>query len=342
MDYCSSCRRHLNGALVCPGCGAYAPDIAPVTTHDRVVPARVAQPTYTTTYTDPTPWTEPSRGPASAASHASSSSAGSSYGSSPYASPDASSASSGPSPLAPSGSGSAPDVEPAPDAPRGRAARRRQLARWKKHQRRAVVATAVALVGGGLTVAALDRQGGDRTQAAAAPELPTSPGGEEPTSDHTRPTVTRSDAHRPDPATLASQSPATELGGERYAPSDPRPGAAASAPPTRTRGRSASGQGTGTSPYGASVAAPGGSTGQQSSTSSGSSGTSGSSGSSANGGTGASSSTSTPNSSSDAASQSTTGSGSNSGAGTSSSRTNPAPAATSPSEVCLLGLLCLS
>ncbi|MGW4565251.1 SCO2400 family protein [Streptomyces sp. NPDC004561] len=29
MDYCSACRRHLNGALVCPGCGAYAPDIAP-------------------------------------------------------------------------------------------------------------------------------------------------------------------------------------------------------------------------------------------------------------------------------------------------------------------------
>ena len=29
MDYCYSCRRNLNGALVCPGCGAYAPDIAP-------------------------------------------------------------------------------------------------------------------------------------------------------------------------------------------------------------------------------------------------------------------------------------------------------------------------
>jgi hypothetical protein len=29
MDYCSSCRRKLNGALVCPGCGAYAPDIDP-------------------------------------------------------------------------------------------------------------------------------------------------------------------------------------------------------------------------------------------------------------------------------------------------------------------------
>ncbi|WP_456303003.1 SCO2400 family protein [Streptomyces mirabilis] len=25
MDYCSSCRRYLNGALVCPGCGGYAP-----------------------------------------------------------------------------------------------------------------------------------------------------------------------------------------------------------------------------------------------------------------------------------------------------------------------------
>lgn len=29
MAYCSSCRRHLNGALVWPGCGPYDPDIAP-------------------------------------------------------------------------------------------------------------------------------------------------------------------------------------------------------------------------------------------------------------------------------------------------------------------------
>ncbi len=29
MDYCSACRRKLNGALVCSGCGAYAPDIDP-------------------------------------------------------------------------------------------------------------------------------------------------------------------------------------------------------------------------------------------------------------------------------------------------------------------------
>ena len=39
MDYCSSCRRHLNGALVCPGCGAYAPDIAPAAIDSRVDPS---------------------------------------------------------------------------------------------------------------------------------------------------------------------------------------------------------------------------------------------------------------------------------------------------------------
>ncbi|MGY0062087.1 SCO2400 family protein [Streptomyces sp. LZ34] len=28
MDYCPACRRHLNGALACPGCGAYAEEYA--------------------------------------------------------------------------------------------------------------------------------------------------------------------------------------------------------------------------------------------------------------------------------------------------------------------------
>ncbi|MGC0330665.1 hypothetical protein RKD23_003655 [Streptomyces sp. SAI-170] len=111
MDYCSACRRHLNGALVCPGCGAYAPDIAPAAV--------------------PTPVTR----------------------------------------LAPA---PAPAPVPAEDAPPstrpGRAARRRQLARLKKHKRRAAVATAVALVGGGLTLASLDRGTPARAQAAAAPD----------------------------------------------------------------------------------------------------------------------------------------------------------------------------
>ncbi|MCX5521379.1 hypothetical protein OG342_00520 [Streptomyces bobili] len=52
----------------------------------------------------------------------------------------------------------------------GRAARRRQLARWNKNKRRAAVATAVAIVGGGLTVSTMDRYSTDRAQAATAPD----------------------------------------------------------------------------------------------------------------------------------------------------------------------------
>ncbi|WP_420919004.1 SCO2400 family protein, partial [Streptomyces lonarensis] len=29
MDYCAACRRHLNGALACPGCGRPAVDAGP-------------------------------------------------------------------------------------------------------------------------------------------------------------------------------------------------------------------------------------------------------------------------------------------------------------------------
>jgi hypothetical protein len=68
-------------------------------------------------------------------------------------------------PVDPSG-----DLGDVPPASKGRAARRRQLARWKKSQRRALVATAVALVGGGLTVASMDRGSGSKPQAASAPD----------------------------------------------------------------------------------------------------------------------------------------------------------------------------
>ncbi|MFJ7490465.1 hypothetical protein ACIQZB_04280 [Streptomyces sp. NPDC097727] len=130
MDYCSSCRRHLNGALVCPGCGAYAPDIDPGAADRRAVPA---QPTTAAAYefSSSGTWHDDGRPGDEAA--------------------------------VPSG--------PAP-APRGRAARRREMARWKKNKRRAVVASAVALVGGGLTVTAMDRQSADQAQAAGAPAVP--------------------------------------------------------------------------------------------------------------------------------------------------------------------------
>ncbi|MEU9319103.1 hypothetical protein [Streptomyces sp. NPDC048295] len=68
----------------------------------------------------------------------------------------------------------APHVDewPRTPAPQGRAARRRQLARWKKHRRRAVLASTVALVGGGLTLAVLPSRPSTThsTQASTLPE----------------------------------------------------------------------------------------------------------------------------------------------------------------------------
>ncbi|MGW4885157.1 SCO2400 family protein [Streptomyces murinus] len=131
MDYCSECRRHLNGALVCPGCGAYAPDIAPPGTGGS--PAGIARPEVASFPWEFAPPSDPFPGEPAAVADA----------------------------LA--------DVEDAPAVREGRAARRRQLARWKKNRRRAVVATAVALVGGGLTLASMDRHTADRAQAATLP-----------------------------------------------------------------------------------------------------------------------------------------------------------------------------
>ncbi|MFE1953276.1 hypothetical protein ACFW9D_22740 [Streptomyces sp. NPDC059524] len=148
MDYCSSCRRHLNGALVCPGCGAYAPDIAPTAVGSRIGSDRSV----------------PSAGP-DAPAHAHDAIAAAwtggpldvdvEYGSATDTAPHA-----------------IPDVEQVPPARQGRAARRRQLAQWRKNKRRAAVASAFALVGGGLTIAAMDGHSTDRVQAATAPENP--------------------------------------------------------------------------------------------------------------------------------------------------------------------------
>ncbi|MEV7886909.1 SCO2400 family protein [Streptomyces sp. NPDC002817] len=135
MDYCSTCRRHLNGALVCPGCGAYAPDIAPLAVGTT---APAPDPVAATWQSPSHLWHEQG----SVAEEG-----GEAPREQPYDSPDA------PSP-----------------APTGRAARRRQRERWKKTQRRALVATAVALVGGGLTITSMNRQSTDRTQAASAPD----------------------------------------------------------------------------------------------------------------------------------------------------------------------------
>ena len=138
MDYCSTCCRHLNGALVCPGCGAYAPDIAPLADG---TPAPAAVTDVATRQAAVHLWNDADDGAAESPP---------SPQDLPYDSYDSADA-------------------PAP-TPQGRAARRRQRERWKKTQRRALVATAVALVGGGMTVSSLNRQAPDRTQAASAPD----------------------------------------------------------------------------------------------------------------------------------------------------------------------------
>ncbi|GHE65549.1 hypothetical protein GCM10014715_18980 [Streptomyces spiralis] len=181
MDYCSTCRRHLNGALVCPGCGAYAPDIAPNATADSAAPfapgpaadpasddgfAAHPAPSFTPpgTATPPFAW-EPTPGPAEAAPAAGDARFAGAGDSIPGTATGAMSAG------AADGAAATADASDGWQRP-GRAARRRQRARWKKTQRRALVATAVALVGGGLTVASLDRHTAAPAQAAPAPGAP--------------------------------------------------------------------------------------------------------------------------------------------------------------------------
>ncbi|WP_033307922.1 hypothetical protein RFN58_38805 [Streptomyces iakyrus] len=224
MDYCSSCRRHLNGALVCPGCGAYAPDIDPRAVEDRPGPAPAPvtapggpatweYPAATGTWHDGTLWDETraraQEGPGSGPSDA-------------YDSPDT-------------------DTDTAADTaegfkarPQGRAARRRQLARWKKNQRRAVVATAVALVGGGLTVAAMNGNAKPGVQAATTPQDTTMGGsvGEAPT--YAEPTSRQADTPRseatptaPSRADRASRHQQSRAADPRTAPAGTRTDAAA-------------------------------------------------------------------------------------------------------------------
>jgi len=180
MDYCSKCRRHLNGALVCPGCGAYAPDIAPL---PGGAPAPIATAAAAPVHDEPVPYR---------------------YAEDPAEAPGT--------------------ADESFDAASGRAGRRRQRERWKKTQRRALVATAVALVGGGLTVSSMSRQSTDRAQAASAPDRepmgvaeeevdqPETPGwtpshGQR-GADGTR-TPSRSSAARPDPAQASDSSAST-------------------------------------------------------------------------------------------------------------------------------------
>ncbi|MFE6199864.1 hypothetical protein [Streptomyces sp. NPDC057838] len=261
MDYCSSCRRHLNGALVCPGCGAYAPDIDPSAGDDGTGPASAtgtatgtapvaravwSHPAPTGTWHDLTVWDESPASPAG-----------------PHGAPDGpeGTADAGPS----DGHGDPGHGDPGPDAPgahearpQGRAARRRQLARWKKNQRRAVVATAVALVGGGLTVTAMNGSATPGVRAATAPQDTTMGGAEGEAPAHAEPpagqdATPRSSPTGPPRADRASRHQQTRAVDPRTPPAGTRTDAATpprelplTTPPRRTTVPGAADTATGT------------------------------------------------------------------------------------------------
>ncbi|MDH6626251.1 hypothetical protein M2271_004068 [Streptomyces sp. LBL] len=310
MDYCSSCRRHLNGALVCPGCGAYAPDIDPATAaaaNTRAAAALGA--TGGTAASESTAWHAWQHG-----RPGDETAVGVGVESAP--SSDASGHFDGVSPL-----------------PEGRAARRRQRARWKKNQRRAVVATAVALVGGGVTLASMDRQSGDRTQAAAAPKGPDMGTLAEQTLQDGRPTSPQPDAHRSSP-TAPVQSPAPDLPRQQYstdsvrttpsaqpdAAAPPRAGVRSTAQPQSTAPSSGATAPDRTDPAHTTVTQP-----TQTPAPAATGGTD-----NGNGNTNGNTNTN----------DSGSGSGKTGETGSGASQATPPSAATSPSEICLL-VLCI-
>ncbi|WP_406515554.1 hypothetical protein OH809_24795 [Streptomyces sp. NBC_00873] len=197
MDYCSSCRRHLNGALVCPGCGAYAPDTAPPAADgfSGSAPAMASATPATTAHRDTA-----------------------TYDTWHDTLLDGEAQSSDSMDVAPH---VAADVEDLPPARQGRAARRRQLVRWKKNKRRAAVASAVALVGGGLTIAMMDRNSADRAEAAVAPYDQSIGAVKERTPEQNR----------------SASAPATDQRTHRssHAPSQPQPPTRTNAPRVLTR-----------------------------------------------------------------------------------------------------------
>ncbi|MDQ1006352.1 hypothetical protein QFZ82_000837 [Streptomyces sp. V4I23] len=177
---------------MCPGCGAYAPDIAPPSHSGDQATTATAE--WDSFRAERSPAPKPPSGPGSRDV------AGARAGT---AVPDGSA---GDGPVTASGS-------TASGAP-GRAARRRQLARWKKNRRRAVAGTAIALVGGGLTIAALPSGSSKgKMNAVSAPDTvtPNAARMSEPISPSAEPAkkATRKPDSGPSPTAVPRQRTAT-------------------------------------------------------------------------------------------------------------------------------------
>ncbi|MFF7070637.1 hypothetical protein OIE43_38175 [Streptomyces pseudovenezuelae] len=290
MDYCSSCRRHLNGALACPGCGAYAPDIAP--------PAHL----YATTGTASAAWDEAPKW----------------HDAGLHEEPAT-------DPAVPS-----EDVSDAPVVAEGRAARRRQRARWKKNQRKAVVATAVALVGGGLTVSAMNQQSATRTQASTSPDNRAMGVAELPTSDDGLPAGTPAKAQQAStttPSTRAGSHRRTVDSASTTTRSSVHTDSAASPTPTATTASRSQSRGTLST-----SAAAGTDTGTTGTTTT----TSGSNGTTTD-------QTSSSSTAADSTTTTNTDSNTSSNSGSSqTSQTTTSSSASDPSGLCVLNLLCIN
>ncbi|MEU9502954.1 hypothetical protein [Streptomyces sp. NPDC048196] len=303
MDYCSSCRRNLNGALVCPGCGDYAPDIAPPAHRQAPTGAEAAAlweswqapETPAALYEDAMP---PARAETAAAT----------------------------APEADLAASEGTDVPAATGTGQGRAARRRQLARWKKYRRRAVAATAFALVGGTVTATLLqnNRPATAHAQASAAPDPETvsAPGtptaSEEPDGRASRHPGDRAPLGRhrkPDAGVGHSSAPAAAAQQPSAAPthSAPAPGtaphtAAAPAPARHAAHTDTAPAAAAPASSGQSAPASGGSSAQQPASS--------------DSGSGSSSTTPTQQQ-------------------PSTTPSSPSTEPTSPSHICVLGVVCL-
>ncbi|MFF9772829.1 hypothetical protein ACF1HJ_03975 [Streptomyces sp. NPDC013978] len=374
MDYCSSCRRHLNGALVCPGCGAYAPDIAPAAIDSRVDPS---EPTgeATSPLMIPLPPTTPAAPVLPAATWEYGATADEGWhGGTPADGPagiDGGHLGRSADGTADRSADRAADADGARDAnrvdvvngvnvvngvdvegvdvvPQGRAARRRQLARWKKNQRRAVVATAVALVGGGLTVMGMDRQSTDRTQAATAPDAESLGSVEQQGSQRDRTSATETDDARRTPDDSPSWTPSGDPVRDRSTASrsnsraeHPNAPRTDSATPSAQDARAGS-SGAGRSAADDTAATPSDGTTTPPATddpgASSDAGTGTGSGSGADNGSGTGSEAGS-GSGGDTGSGSGSGSGSDTGASDGSSSDT---ATTSPSGLCLLGIVCVN
>ncbi|MFI6436471.1 hypothetical protein [Streptomyces sp. NPDC050759] len=288
MDYCSSCRRHLNGALACPGCGAYAPDIAP--------PAHI----YATTGVAAAAWDE------APASHDAGLHEEPAAGSDPAELPS-------------------DDVTDAPVATEGRAARRRQRARWRKNQRKAVVATAVALVGGGLTVSAMNQQSNVRPQAATSPDNRSMGVAELPTSDDALPASTPAEAQHG-----STNTPSKSVASHR------RTGDAAS---TTTRSSVHADSATAPTPT-ATTASQSKSRSTLSTSAAAGAGTGDTTGTS--GTTGTTTDQTSSSTATDSTTTTNTNTTANTGTSSNSSQTTSSSSATDPSGLCVLNLLCIN